>query len=131
MSLIPGKWNDLVLVFVPLESTYRRFDHFRQLSILRRTIMMPQNRSRRALALVGSLVVLVGLIRSPAAAQYAVTNLVSNQKGKARYQDTALVNAWGMSFSPGGPFWISDNGTGESTFYTGKGVKDGEIAVPP
>jgi uncharacterized protein (TIGR03118 family) len=93
--------------------------------------MMPQNRSRRALALVGSLVVLVGLIPSPAAAQYAVTNLVSNQKGKAKYQDTALVNAWGMSFSPGGPFWISDNGTGESTFYTGKGVKDGEIAVPP
>jgi uncharacterized protein (TIGR03118 family) len=93
--------------------------------------MVSQNRSRRALAVVGSLVVLVGLISSLASAQYAVTNLVSNQTGKAKHQDTALVNAWGMSFAPGGPFWISDNGTGESTFYTGTGVKDGEIAIPP
>jgi uncharacterized protein (TIGR03118 family) len=32
-------------------------------------------------------------------------------------QDTNLVNAWGMSFSGGSPFWISDNGTGLSTLY--------------
>jgi uncharacterized protein (TIGR03118 family) len=93
--------------------------------------MVSQNRSHRTLSFLASLVVLAGFIASPAAAQYAITNLVSNQAGKAKHQDSALVNAWGMSFSSGGPFWISDNGTGESTFYTGKGVKVGDITIPP
>jgi hypothetical protein len=43
------------------------------------------------------------MISGPAAAQYAITNPVSNQTGKAKHQDTALVNAWGMSFAPGWP----------------------------
>jgi uncharacterized protein (TIGR03118 family) len=93
--------------------------------------MASQNWSRRTLACLASLVIIVGLIPSPAAAQYAITNLVSNQKGKANHQDKALINAWGMSFFPGGPFWISDNGTGVSTFYSGKGVKVGQVRVPP
>jgi len=93
--------------------------------------MVSQNRSRRTLVFVASLVVLVGLIPSLAAAQYAVTNLVSNQKGKAKHQDKSLVNAWGMSFFPGSPFWISDNGTGVSTFYDSKGNKVGQVTVPP
>jgi uncharacterized protein (TIGR03118 family) len=93
--------------------------------------MGSQNWSRRTLACLASLVIIVGLIPSPAAAQYAITNLVSNQKGKAKHQDKALVNAWGMSFFPGGPFWISDNGTGVTTFYDSKGLKDGQVTVPP
>jgi uncharacterized protein (TIGR03118 family) len=93
--------------------------------------MVSQNSSRRTLAFLASLVVMLGLIPSPAAAQYAITNLVSNQKGKAKHQDPSLVNAWGMSFFPGGPFWISDNGTGVTTFYDSKGVKDGQVTVPP
>jgi uncharacterized protein (TIGR03118 family) len=93
--------------------------------------MVSQNWSRRTLACLASLVIIVGLIPSPAAAQYAITNLVSNQKGKAKHQDKVLVNAWGMSFFPGGPFWISDNGTAVSTFYSGKGVKVGQVTVPP
>ena len=44
-------------------------------------------------------------------------NLVSDQPGVAVLQDSDLVNAWGMSFSPTSPFWISDNGTGKSTLY--------------
>jgi len=43
--------------------------------------------------------------------------LVSDQPGVAEIQDTNLVNAWGVSFSSGSPFWISDNGTGKSTLY--------------
>jgi uncharacterized protein (TIGR03118 family) len=93
--------------------------------------MGSQNWSRRTLACLASLVIIVGLIPSPAAAQYAITNLVSNQKGKAKHQDKFLVNAWGMSFFSGGPFWISDNGTALSTFYTGQGVKGGQVTVPP
>jgi len=45
-------------------------------------------------------------------------NLVSDLPGIAALQDTNLVNAWGMSFSSGSPFWVSDNGTGKSTLYS-------------
>jgi uncharacterized protein (TIGR03118 family) len=93
--------------------------------------MVSQNRSRRTLVFLASLVILVGLIPSPASAQYAVTNLVSNQAGKAKHQDKALVNAWGMSFFPGNPFWVSDEGTGLSTLYDSKGVKQGLVVTIP
>jgi uncharacterized protein (TIGR03118 family) len=92
--------------------------------------MVSQNRSRRTLVFLALLAVVAGLIPIPAHAQYAVTNLVSNQKGKAKHQDKGLVNAWGMSFFPGSPFWISDNGTALSTFYDSKGNKQGQITVP-
>jgi uncharacterized protein (TIGR03118 family) len=48
---------------------------------------------------------------------YVQVNLVSDQAGVAQIQDTNLVNAWGVSFSAGSPFWISDNGTGKATLY--------------
>src|SRR5215471_15539341 len=83
-----------------------------------------------------SLVVLAGAIlwsQAPAAAQsnYQATNLVSNQAGKARHQDTQLVNAWGIAFAPTGPFWVSDNGTGLSTVYNGMGVKQSTVVTIP
>jgi uncharacterized protein (TIGR03118 family) len=37
--------------------------------------------------------------------------------------DPDLINPWGVAFFPGGPFWISDNGTGVSTVYDGDGTK--------
>ena len=49
---------------------------------------------------------------------YRQTNFVSDLPGVARLQDTNLVNAWGVSFSPASPFWVSDNGTGKSTLYS-------------
>ena len=49
---------------------------------------------------------------------YRQINLVSDQPGVALLQDTNLVNAWGVSFSPKSPFWVSDNGTGKSTLYS-------------
>lgn len=92
--------------------------------------MVFQPRSSRTLVYLASLVVVLSLIASPAAAQYKITNLVSDQAGKAKHQDTNLKNAWGMSFASGGPIWISDNGTGLSTFYTGKGVLVGTVTIP-
>jgi len=92
--------------------------------------MMFQPRSSRTLVFLASLVVVLGLIASPAAAQYKITNLVSNQAGKAKHQDTNLINAWGLSFASGGPIWISDEATGLSTFYTGKGVGVGKVTIP-
>ena len=63
------------------------------------------------------------LVPGPARAQYQVTNLVSNQEKTARTTDPLIVNAWGLTYPPGGPFWISDNGSGWSTLYTNAGAK--------
>ncbi len=50
----------------------------------------------------------------------AVTNLVTDDQNvnAATLTDTNLKNAWGVSYLPGGPFWVSDNGTGVSTIYS-------------
>jgi len=55
--------------------------------------------------------------------QYQVTNLVSNQPKTARTTDPLLVNAWGLAYGPGSPFWTSDNGSGFSTLYSATGAK--------
>jgi uncharacterized protein (TIGR03118 family) len=47
--------------------------------------------------------------------QYTLTSLVTTSA------DPNLVNAWGMAYSSGGPFWIADNGTGKSTVYDATG----------
>lgn len=60
---------------------------------------------------------------SAAVAQYQLTNLVSNQVGAAKHIDPLLVNGWGLVYGPGGPFWLSDQGSGWSTLYDGKGNK--------
>ena len=48
---------------------------------------------------------------------YEQINLVSDISGVAQIQDTNLVNAWGISFGPAGPIWISANGTGNAAIY--------------
>jgi len=53
---------------------------------------------------------------------YQQTNLVSDLAGVAKVTDPHLVNAWGIVHSQTSPFWISDNGTGVSTLYTGAGM---------
>jgi uncharacterized protein (TIGR03118 family) len=52
---------------------------------------------------------------------YVQTNLVSDIPGVARVTDPNLVNPWGLSEGPRGPFWVSDNATGVSTLYDGQG----------
>jgi uncharacterized protein (TIGR03118 family) len=67
----------------------------------------------------------LSLLFSPslARAQYQVTNLASNQEDDVKVPDPLLVNAWGLVYPPGGPFWISDNLSGWSTLYDAKGTK--------
>jgi uncharacterized protein (TIGR03118 family) len=68
---------------------------------------------------------------STALAQYKLTNLVSNQAGQAEHTDPVLINAWGLVYAPGSPFWVSDNGSGFSTLYNGNGVKQAlQVVVP-
>jgi uncharacterized protein (TIGR03118 family) len=68
---------------------------------------------------------------SPAASRGVTqTNLVSDQPGKARITDPDLVNAWGMSRSPGSPIWVSNAGTSTSTLYSGAVNGSPVVAAP-
>ena len=99
----------------------------------------PQRSARRAgvrrwsLALV-SVAATTGLVASttPATASqghpargFRQVNLVSDQPGVAPLTDPDLVNAWGLSASPGtdaapgSPLWVSDNGADKTTLYAG------------
>src|SRR5215467_10442024 len=63
---------------------------------------------------------------------YIQHNLVSNQPNTAITTDPNLKNAWGIAFSPTGPFWISDNGAGVSTVYNGSAAKlPLTVTIPP
>lgn len=53
--------------------------------------------------------------------QFHVDNLVSDGFVAADHTDPNLVNAWGLSLSPTGPFWVANNGTATSTLYDGEG----------
>ena len=56
-------------------------------------------------------------VASARADTYSWTNFQSDIAGVAQHVDPNLVNPWGMSVSPGGTIWVSDNGTGVSTLY--------------
>ena len=58
---------------------------------------------------------------SQPATAYAQTNLVSDGFVPAANTDPNLINPWGVSYGPTGPFWVSDNGTGVTTIYDGTG----------
>jgi uncharacterized protein (TIGR03118 family) len=73
------------------------------------------------------------LLPSLTFAQYIRTDLVSNQPGVAPNTDAHLINAWGLVQLGTTPFWVSDNGTGFSTLYTGTGAPpiDLFVSIPP
>ena len=48
---------------------------------------------------------------------YVQHNLVSDVPGMADITDPNLVDPWGMSFSTGSPFWVSNHGKGNTTLY--------------
>src|ERR1700674_3059091 len=74
---------------------------------------------------------LLVLSSSAALAQYQPTNLTSDLAGKAKHQDSLLKNAWGLAYSPGAPFWISDEADGWSTLDDGKGNPQSlQVIVP-
>jgi uncharacterized protein (TIGR03118 family) len=70
------------------------------------------------------------------AATYVQTDLVSDLSALgAEVTDPNLKNSWGLSFQPGGPIWVSDQGTQNATLYgvTGASVTKESltVAVPP
>jgi uncharacterized protein (TIGR03118 family) len=88
-----------------------------------------------AAAVAGLLMVAIAM---PAAAAnpharnaYRQNNLVSDIPGLAHRTDPNLVNPWGMSFSPTSPLWVSDEGTGVSTLYSGATRRGDPTAIVP
>jgi uncharacterized protein (TIGR03118 family) len=64
------------------------------------------------------------------AANYVQTNLVSDIDGLAETTDPHLVNPWGVSFNPGSPFWVSNQGTNSTTLYAVTDSTDVNSPVP-
>jgi uncharacterized protein (TIGR03118 family) len=61
--------------------------------------------------------------------KFAQTNLVANKSTfGAKLVDPNLTNAWGLASSAGSPFWVSDNNSGNATFYSG-GVNGGAVSL--
>ncbi len=87
----------------------------------------------RRLALITGLVFMaLALISLPAAAQKATpTNLTSDIPNVGTFTDLNLVNPWGLVSNPASPWWISDNGTGLSTLYTGTGQPESLVVTIP
>src|SRR5580698_3260800 len=68
----------------------------------------------------------------PAAAQKVdITYLTSDISAVGPNNDPNLVNPWGMSISPTGPWWLSDNTSGLSTLYNGSGQPQGLVVTIP
>src|SRR5213076_1330691 len=72
------------------------------------------------------------LTAAPARADtYSNTNFQSDIPGVAPHTDPNLVNPWGMSVSPSGTIWVSDNGTGVSTLYHQDGTAASLVVTIP
>jgi uncharacterized protein (TIGR03118 family) len=88
---------------------------------------MPISAGRRLMLAATFLALLMPPISS--AQKYHRTDLTtdSSSVSGAPNVDPQLLNAWGMSRGSGGPWWISDNGSGLTTVYDGAGAP----FVPP
>jgi uncharacterized protein (TIGR03118 family) len=61
--------------------------------------------------------------------EYSATTLV---KSTGKKGDKQLINPWGLAYGPSEPFWLSDEGSGLSTLYTGTGAKQSlVVTIPP
>lgn len=107
-------------------------------SLRSRRVSGPRLNPGSRLFLYGSLAAAIGFVsagctgndspslpQGPIGPGFQQVNLVANRAavgGAGAQIDTNLVNPWGISFSPGHPFWISNNHSGTSTLYDGAGV---------
>lgn len=85
----------------------------------------PINSSIRSIALFLVAAGFLLFVQNPAYAQYTVTSLVTTA------QDPNLINAWGMAYATGGPFWVSDESTGKSTVYDSSGTIESLVVSIP
>jgi uncharacterized protein (TIGR03118 family) len=80
--------------------------------------------ARRRSALLASAVALACAQSAFADSVYMQHNLVFDGTATnftADHADGNLVNAWGVTFAPGSPAWVANNGTSTTTLYDGDG----------
>jgi len=78
---------------------------------------MASRHSRTPLVLAA---LILALGAAPAhALRVDVTPLVTDDQAvnPAQITDSGLINGWGLSYAPTGPFWVSSNGKGTSVLY--------------
>ena len=75
-----------------------------------------------------ALVAPAGPVGASTHSTYRQHNLVSDVPGRAQVTDPNLVNAWGASYSPTSPLWVSDNGKDVATLYAG-GIHGGPQTI--
>jgi len=64
--------------------------------------------------------------------EFIQTNLTADTvAGQASVVDPKLTNPWGVAYSPSGPFWVANNGSGVVTTYNGSGQTQGIIVQIP
>lgn len=98
-----------------------------QFSTLGSLLALRPQRILSAVALCGMLLTSATAFAAPF---YQVKSLVTDDQaalaaegfGPAAFVDPNLVNPWGISFSPTGPFWVANQLTGTSTLYDGAGT---------
>lgn len=75
---------------------------------------------RIASVLMFVLVMAFGSQTASAATSFGQINLVTDDQtaNPAQVTDPNLVNPWGVSFRPTGPFWVSNNASRTSTLYS-------------
>ena len=83
--------------------------------------------------LISLSVLLSSLLATSALAQhYQQTNLTSNVSGKAPVIDEHHKNPWGLARSASSFWWISNNGDGTSSTFTGQGqIGPLRVTIPP
>src|SRR5258708_15790699 len=62
---------------------------------------------------------------------YGLVKLASDVPGLARVTDPNLVNPWGIAYSPTGPFWLAENGSGVSDIVDGRGQPFALVVTVP
>jgi uncharacterized protein (TIGR03118 family) len=92
-------------------------------------------RFRRLAGTIVLVVVVVAMALAPAAlaggvGRFDQRNLVADRAGKAELRDKNLVNAWGLAFGPSTPAWVANNGSDNSTLYSG-GVGGSPVMKAP
>jgi uncharacterized protein (TIGR03118 family) len=67
------------------------------------------------------------------AQHYTQTNLVADEPSTATaaHYDANLKNPWGLTRSPGSPWWVGDNNSGLSTLYDGEGDVESLVVKIP
>lgn len=83
--------------------------------------------------LIGPAMMTSALLTIPAMAAptFQQTNLASDIPGLAAVTDPNLKNPWGMSFSATSPFWVSNQGSNNSTLYNGAGTPQALVVTVP